>query len=132
MTQARHAGLPLAGVLAGVALALAGCDKTIEAPGDRGVCWHMATTAQGKVRFNMLAQNQPDLEHCAGQLDQMRLRFMGLGSTQVNVVGAFQGQFLFAGPQGVYTAPSLNGYRYLLMVHSGDGRLVTPGSMPIQ
>jgi hypothetical protein len=117
---------------AGLALALAGCGKTVEAPTDRGVCWHMATAANGAVKFNPLASHQPDLEHCAAQLDQMRLRFLGLGSLQQDVVGAFQGQFLFASPQGVYTAPTLDGYRYLLMVHSGDGRLVTPSSMPTQ
>ncbi len=131
MTKTRRRRLSVTVTLA-AALSLAACDKTIDAPGARGVCWHMATAAKGQVRFNALAQNQPDLEHCAAQLDQMRLRFMGLGSTQQDVVGAFQGQFLFAGPQGVYTAPSLNGYRYLLMVHSGDGRLVTPSSMPTQ
>jgi hypothetical protein len=109
---------------------LTACDKTIEAPAARGVCWHMAAVSKGEARFNALARNQPDLEHCAAQLDQMRLRFMGLGGTQQSVVGAFQGQFLFAGPQGVYTAPTYDGYRYLLMVHSGDGRLVTPSSMP--
>ncbi len=109
--------------------ALAGCDKTIEAPAARGVCWHMATAPGGKVRFNALAQSQPDIEHCAAQLDSMRLRFMGLGSLQTTAIGAFQGQFLFASPQGVYTSPTLDGYRYLMLVHSGDGRLVTPGSV---
>jgi hypothetical protein len=132
MTKPRPLALFAAGALTAATATLAGCDKTIEAPSDRGVCWHMAVTAQGKARFNALARNQSDLEHCAAQLDEMRLRFMGLGSTQNTVVGAFQGQFLFAGPQGVYTAPSLDGYRYLLMVHSGDGRLVTPSSMPTQ
>jgi hypothetical protein len=130
MTTRRRSVLGVAGAVA--ILALAACEKTIDAPSTRGVCWHMATAANGVVRFNALAQNQPDLEHCAAQLDQMRLRFMGLGSMQDNVVGAFQGQFLFASPQGVYTAPTFKGYRYLLMVHSGDGRLVTPSSMPTQ
>jgi hypothetical protein len=92
----------------------------------------MVAPSKGVVKFNLLARNQPDLEHCAAQLDQMRLQFMGLGSMQNSVIGAFQGQFLFAGPEGVYTAPTLKGYRYLLMVHSGDGRLVTPSSMPTQ
>jgi hypothetical protein len=117
---------------AGLCLALAACQKTVEAPTDRGVCWHMATTSDGKAKFNVLAQNQGDIEHCAAQLDEMRLRFMGLGSMQTDVVGAYQGQFLFVGPQGAYIAPTLAGYRWLLMVHSGDGRLVKPGAMPTQ
>ncbi|HEY2050638.1 MAG TPA: hypothetical protein VGH03_14950 [Caulobacteraceae bacterium] len=112
-------------------VALAGCSQSVEAPGGAGLCWHMAATADGKIKWNQLAQNQPDLEHCAAQLDQMRLRFMGLGSMQTHVTGAFQGQFLFAGPEGVYTSQSYNGFRYLLMVHSGDGRLVKPGAMPV-
>lgn len=118
--------------LFGLTLALAGCGHSVEAPGGAGLCWHMATAADGKIKWNQLAQNQPDLEHCAAQLDQMRLRFMGLGSMQDHVTGAFQGQFLFAGPEGVYTSQSYGGYRYLLMVHSGDGRLVKPGAMPVE
>ncbi len=121
----------LALLLSGVAaVTLAGCGRTIDAPTDRGVCWHMAATAKGVAKFNVLARNQPDIEHCAAQLDEMRLRFLGLGGTQQNVVGVFQGQFLFASPQGVYTSQTYDGYRYLLMVHSGDGRLVKPGAMP--
>src|ERR1700744_3351262 len=99
------------------AVALVGCSQSIEAPGGTGLCWHMATTPDGKVKWNQLAQNQPDLEHCAAQLDQMRLRFMGLGSMQNNVTGAFQGQFLFAGPEGVDTSQTDNGFRCLRMVH---------------
>jgi hypothetical protein len=118
--------------IAMIILSLAACARSLEAPMDRGVCWHMATAPGGKVKFNPLASNQQDLEHCAAQLDQMRLRFLGLGSNQQNVVGAYQGQFLFAGPQGVFTSPSYDGYRYLLMVHSGDGRLVVPAAMPTQ
>jgi hypothetical protein len=122
----------LPALLIGSALALAGCDHAIEAPGGVGLCWHMAAAPDGKVKWNQLAQNQPDLEHCAAQLDQMRLRFMGLGSMQDHVTGAFQSQFLFAGPEGVYTSQTYKGYRYLLMVHSGDGRLVKPGAMPVE
>ena len=124
--------LALSALLLGSAVALGACDHSVEAPGGAGLCWHMATGPDGKVKWNQLAQNQPDLEHCAAQLDQMRLRFMGLGSMQNNVTGAFQTQFLFAGPEGVYTSQTYKGYRYLLMVHSGDGRLVKPGAMPVE
>jgi hypothetical protein len=113
-------------------LALFGCEKSLEAPTDPGVCWHMAVAPNGGVKFNQLATGQKDLEHCAAQLDQMRIRFLGLGSTQQDVVGAYQGQFLFDGPQGVYTSATFKGFRYLLLVHSGDGRLVVQGAMPAQ
>ncbi|HWE98793.1 MAG TPA: hypothetical protein VG248_03260 [Caulobacteraceae bacterium] len=129
----RHAPALLALTLALAAgLTVSGCQKQIEAPMDRGVCWHLAAITKDQPKFNALAQNQPNLEHCAAQLDMMRIRFMSLGSSQQDIVGAYQGQFLFVGPQGVYTAPQLNGYRYLLMVHSGDGRLVAPAAMPTQ
>jgi hypothetical protein len=114
------------------ALALAACQKTLEAPATPGVCYAMQTAPGGKVKFNPLARDQKDLEHCAAQLDIMRLQFMGLGSPTADVVGAYQGQFLFVGPRGVTTSATYNGYRYLLLVHSGDGRLVTPGSMPAE
>jgi hypothetical protein len=111
-------------------LGLTACEKTIEAPADREVCFAMQTAPNGTVKFNPLARNQKDLEHCAAQLDIMRLQFMGLGSSANRVVGAYQTQFLFVGPEGVYTAQTFKGQRYLLMVHSGDGELVKPGAMP--
>jgi hypothetical protein len=123
--------LPLFAVL-GIVLGLAACEKTLEAPATRGVCYAMAVAPSGAVKFNALARNQPDLEHCAAELDIMRLRFLGLGSNAKHVTGAYQSQFLFVGPEGVYTSATYKGFRYLMLVHSGDGRLVTPGSMQSQ
>ena len=111
-------------------LVLAACSPTLEAPRDPGVCWHMVTDNAGKPKFNRLADRQPDLEHCAAQLEMMRLRFRGLGLSQDRVTGAYQGQFLFIQPEGVFTAQSYNGYHYPFMVRTGDGRLAVPGAMP--
>jgi hypothetical protein len=119
-------------VALGLVLGLAGCEKTLEAPGTPRVCYAMAVASGGAVKFNALARNQPDLEHCAAELDIMRLRFLGLGSNAKHVTGAYQSQFLFVGPEGVYTSATFKGFRYLMLVHSGDGRLVTPGSMQSQ
>lgn len=134
MIAMRHpVPLSAAGLLLGAAaslLSLAACQKTLDAPIDTGVCWHLAQFPDGKVRFNRLAANQPDLEHCAAQLEIMRRNFNALGGTQTEITGAYQGQFLFVRPTGVFTAPSLNGYPYLLMVRTGDGRLAVPGAMP--
>ncbi len=116
----------------GLLVGLAACEKTLEAPATPRVCYAMAVAPGGAVKFNALARDQPDLEHCAAELDIMRLRFLGLGSNAKHVTGAYQSQFLFVGPEGVYTAATYKGFRYLLLVHSGDGRLVTPGSMPSQ
>jgi hypothetical protein len=113
-------------------LALGACEKQLEAPTDTGVCWALAQFPDGKTRFNRLASNQPDLEHCAAQLEIMRLRFRALGSTQTSVTGAYQGQFLFIQPEGVFTAQTYDGYRFPFLVRTGDGRLAVPGAMPVQ
>jgi hypothetical protein len=121
--------LPLA-VL--VALGLAGCSQGVKPPTDAGVCWHMVQFQGGKVRFNRLAQNVPTLEGCAAQLEAMRIRFSALGSSTEQMIGAYQGQFLFLQPEGIFTAEHLDGAHYLLLVRSPDGRLVKPGVLPVQ
>jgi hypothetical protein len=110
--------------------ALAACSPSLDAPRETGVCWHLVSDNAGKPKFNRLAESQPDLEHCAAQLEMMRLRFRGLGLSQDRVTGAYQGQFLFIQPEGVFTAQSYNGYHYPFMVRTGDGRLAVPGAMP--
>jgi hypothetical protein len=112
------------------ALALFGCQKQLQAPVDRGVCWHLAT-GNGVMKFNKLAENQPDLEHCAAQLEMMRVRFLALGTGQTSVIGAYQSQFLFIQPDGVFTAQTYDGFRYPFMVRTGDGRLAVPGALPV-
>ena len=123
-----RAGLLVAGLIAG--FGLGSCGARIEAPTDPGVCWALAQAPGNAVRFNVLARGQRDLEHCAAQLEMMRLRFRALGSVQSNIAGAYQGQFLFIQPEGVFTSPSYDGYRYPFMVRTGDGRLAMPGAMP--
>ena len=109
---------------------LSACAPSLEAPMNRGVCWHLVKDDAGKPRFNRLADNQPDLEHCAAQLEIMRLQFRSLGVSQEQVTGAYQGQFLFLRREGVFTAQTVDGYRYPFMVRTGDGRLAVPGAMP--
>ncbi len=109
---------------------LESCQKQLEAPTERGVCWHIVTSDKGKPKFNRLATGQPDLEHCAAELEKMRLNFRALGANQDAVDGAFQGQFLFVRPEGVFTAQNVTDHRYVLMVRTGDGRLAVPGAMP--
>ena len=115
-----------------ILLALAGCSQGVQAPADSGVCWHMAQFAGGKVRFNRLARNVPSLEACAAQLEAMRLRFSALGAGGDQMIGAYQGQFLFLQPEGIFTAENLDGAHYLLLVRSPDGRLVKPGVLPVE
>ncbi len=52
----------------------------------------------------------------------MRERFLGLGGNQEDVVGAYQGNFLFLGRTGVFTATSLTGARWPALVRTSDGR----------
>ena len=99
MTRAITYSIVLA--LAGAAvLGLASCNKPLEAPTDRGVCWALAQLPGGKARFNRLAANQPDLEHCAAQLEIMRLRFRALGSTQTEMTGPTRASFCLFNPKG--------------------------------
>ncbi len=118
--------------LLGLPAVLAGCAKKIEAPTDAGVCWAMAVGKDGKVKFNRLANNVPDLEHCAAQLEAMRLKFVGLGGNKSEITGSYQGAYLFLQREGVFTAQSFDGVRYPFMVRTGDGRLAVPGAMPQQ
>jgi hypothetical protein len=117
-------------LLVSAALLLASCQKQLEAPTERGVCWHIVRSDKGQPQFNRLAAGQPDLEHCAAELEKMRLNFRALGANQDAVDGAFQGQFLFVRPEGVFTAQNATDHRYVLMVRTGDGRLAVPGAMP--
>jgi hypothetical protein len=72
------------------AVTLAACDKQIDAPIDKGVCWHMVTVG-GQPKFNVLARDQADLEHCASELEKMRINFQSLGLPQGDITGAYQG-----------------------------------------
>ena len=111
---------------------LSACEKQIEAPTDRGVCWQMVQPPNVPPKFNQLATGTPDLEHCAGELEKMRVSFQSLGVPQGDITGAYQGQFLFLNRYGVFTSERLTGYHYPFMVRTGDGRLAVPGAMPPQ
>lgn len=109
---------------------LAACQKHLEAPLDRGVCYHVAFSKEGKARFNRVAENMPNMENCAAQLEGMRLRFLRMGAYQKEVVGSYQGAFIFVRPAGIYSAKYYEGVQYLALVRTGDGRLAMPGAMP--
>jgi hypothetical protein len=136
MTHARKAvrsnvlGAVVLGLAAaGAALALAGCSSQLQAPTDRGVCYHLGAVQNGQPQFNVVAKGVPDMEHCAAQLEAMRVRFLGLGGNARDIVGAYQGNFLFLGDTGVFTAETYQGPRYPFLVRSGD-QLVPVGSAP--
>jgi hypothetical protein len=120
----------LSGLAVLAVVSLAACAPEVEAPTDRGVCWRMITPKGGKPKFLKLTENQPDLEHCASNLEAVRIRFLSLGGTIDEVDGAYQGEFIFIDKHGVFVAPSLNATPFPALVRTGDGRLGIPGSAP--
>ncbi|HEY9216805.1 MAG TPA: hypothetical protein VIO94_02060 [Phenylobacterium sp.] len=116
-------------IAAVAALALSGCQKRTVPPGTVGVCYHAVPQTDGELKYNKLSE-QPNLEHCAAALEAMRVRFLRLGGTTRELVGAYQGNFIFVQRQGIFTAASLEEHRYLALVRTGDGRLAIPGAMP--
>lgn len=112
------------------ALALAACSQRTHPPGDPGVCYHVVTQPDGSLKYNRMKGSQPNLENCAAALEGMRVRFLRMGGNQRNLVGAYQGNFLFLQKEGIFTASTLEGHRYLALVRTGDGRLAIPGAMP--
>jgi len=113
------------------ALVFAGCAKKLEPPFDRGVCYALAFDKQNKPKFNVVAENIPNMENCAAQLEGMRLRFAHLGLRNDYVTGSYQGTFIFIKPEGVFTAQSYEGVQFPALVRTGDGRLAVPGVMPV-
>ena len=126
----RPASSALAVVLA-CAAALGGCSKRTKPPGDAGVCYHVTFKGEGKLVYNKLV-NAPNLETCAANLEAMRLKFLGLGGSAQEILGAYQANFIFVQRTGVFSGASLEGPRYIALVRTGDGRLAIPGAMPQQ
>ncbi|CAN7406829.1 hypothetical protein [Brevundimonas sp. LjRoot202] len=112
------------------ALALASCNDSVEAPYVQGVCFAVEVGEEGEAPvFNKLAENQPQIEHCAARLEEMRLRFLRQGGSRQEVTGAYHGQYIFIDREGVWIGKSLEGSRFIAMARTGDGRLAVPGAI---
>ena len=122
----RRLGLPLALF---AAAALAACAKRTEPPGDRGVCYHVVVQKDGSLKYNKLVST-PNIETCAANLEAMRIKFLTLGGSAQEILGAYQANFIFLQREGIFTSTTLEGPRYLALVRTGDGRLAIPGAMP--
>lgn len=118
-------------ILALAAGSLSACERSVEVPRDVGTCWHMVLGEDNNPRFNSLARNVPNIETCAAELEGMRLRFNRLGQRNDEMIGGYQGRFIFLVPEGVFFGQTLTGARFPAMVRSGDGRLIVPGAMPM-
>jgi len=110
-------------------LALAGCHGEVKAPDTPGVCYQAVPRTDGTITFNTLSAHENTMEACAGSLEGMRLRFLGLGGSVHNIVGAYNGQYLFLDPSGVYESQSFKGVRFPFLIHTEDGRLASPGAV---
>jgi hypothetical protein len=110
------------------ALALAGCQNGPKAPTEAGTCYQAIFLKGGGVRFNKLSEHERTIENCAAALEGMRLRFAAMGGAE-EIVGAYQGNYIFLFHEGIFRADSLTGGRYLMLVRYG-GKLLAPGSVP--
>jgi len=94
----------LAVMALGVAtVGVAACSSGFEAPYDPGVCYYVVPSEiEGEdPRLNEVARDQPQIELCAARLEEMRVRFLQMGGSNREIIGAYQGQFIFIDPQGV-------------------------------
>lgn len=114
-----------------VAALLGACSNSPRAPFNPGVCYSVfpAEDGKGPPRFNAVATDQPQIEFCAARLEEMRIRFLRLGGSNREVIGAYQGQFIFIDRRGVSFARTLDGSRFFAMARTGDGRLAIPGAI---
>jgi hypothetical protein len=110
-------------------LVLGGCQKRIEPPGTAGVCYSVSFKKDGTFVYHKLV-NAPNLETCAANLEAMRLKFLRLGGTAQEILGAYQANFIFVQREGIFTSTTADGPRYLALVRTGDGRLAIPEAMP--
>ncbi|WP_372708482.1 hypothetical protein [Brevundimonas sp.] len=111
-------------------LAVGACAERVEAPYDRGVCFAVELGAEGEPpTFNKVADDQPQIEHCAARLEEVRLRFLRMGGTRNEITGAYHGQYIFIDRAGVWIGKSLEGARFIALARTGDGRLAVPGAI---
>jgi hypothetical protein len=120
-------------VLAGAAvLALAGCAKQVAAPTEAGICWQAIPLKSGDIKFNKVSEHEPSMETCAASLEGMRLRFLSMGGNNQEVIGAYQGNYLFLEPNGIFMSQTFHGNRYFALGRTADGRLATAAALSQQ
>lgn len=116
-------------LFAAAGLAVSACSGGVKPPFTQGVCYAMEAPDGKDPVFNVVARDQPAIEYCAASLEEMRMRFMGFGSTRREVIGAYQGRFIFVDGKGVSYGQKLDGIRFFALARTGDGRLAVPGAI---
>ncbi len=127
--------LTLAAVAA--AVALTGCQKQLKAPRDAGVCYFIGHPdgPDGKptVKFNPIARDVPDLEHCAVKLYGARMSMLATNTAGNRTEGSYQGSFLFVTNSTVDYSQTYEGPAFPFLVKDPySDRLVTPGSVEVE
>ncbi|MBX7248087.1 MAG: hypothetical protein K1X35_03450 [Caulobacteraceae bacterium] len=110
----------------GAVLALGACDTTPKAPTDKGICYSVGLLRDGKVKFNKVAENQPTLEACIARLEELRIKFLRMGGSHRDLIGAYQGKYLFIDASGVAIADGLKSGRFYAFTRSPTGELALP------
>ena len=108
---------------------VAACETAPRAPNDAGVCYSVVQKEGQEMAFNVLARDQPQIETCAARLEEMRLNFLRLGGSNRDVVGAYQGRFIFVDRRGIAFGQRIDGPRFFALARTGDGRLAVPGAI---
>jgi len=120
-------GILFAAAAAG--LALAGCETGPKAPTDRGVCYQVTLKADEPPKFNKVDDNVDIIENCVGRLEALRVRFLRMGGSRSELVGSYQGKFIFIDRAGVKYGDSLTSGRFFAFTRGPDGTLVIPGAI---
>lgn len=117
--------------LTGAALmaALSGCAPRVKSPEEPGVCYFIGHPTPKEVKFNVLARNVPDLEHCAVLLYNLRMNLLKTGTAGDETDGAYANSFLYAYNTEVRYALHYEGPAFPFLVKAPDNRLVSPGSV---
>jgi hypothetical protein len=87
-------------------VALAGCEKPVEAPRAAGVCWRLGDGVNGRKDFKPFATDVEILEDCAAKLE---------GAHLVNgtpMVGGYQGRIIYVTDEEVSVAANSKSTRY--------------------
>lgn len=120
-------------ILAMSAVAVTGltaCEnKTLRAPDEPGVCYHIGYPPNVAPRFNVVSKSEPSIEYCAARLYNLRREFLKTGTAGAVTEGAYNGYFLIVENGGVRMAPKHKGPSFPLLIKAPDGRLVAPGAV---
>jgi hypothetical protein len=100
-----------------VVLALAGCQKPVEAPGTAGVCWRLGEGMNGRKEFKPFATGLETLEDCAAQLEGAHL------ANGTPMVGGFQGRIIYVTDEEVSVAANSRSTRYRIFTPEQRARI---------